>query len=167
MIESLYQDTIIKLKAGKRPQIKLTTELIAALKAEWSESLNKVLCILNHTQNTSAQFNELFFSSFNEVSDIKTLIFLLAAAEKHIISESLMTGNMIPSEFFEILKKLLQNKNSELLEWTLRTIESMGPLNRRIKNEIRNSRPGLKKFFNSHSRACDEIINLLETQWKK
>jgi hypothetical protein len=77
-----------------------------------------------------------------------------------------MTGNMMPSEFFDILKNLLKTKSPELLEWTLRTIESMGPLNFRLKTEIINSRPGMKKIFNSHLRACDEIINLLESQWK-
>jgi hypothetical protein len=166
-LESLYQNTLLKLKNDQRPQIKLTPELIAVLKSNWSESPLKVLCILNHTQSTSAEFNQLIFAALNESKDYKFLIFLLAASEKHIISHSFMTGNMIPMEFFDILKKLLQTKNPELLEWVLRTIESMGPLNRRLQKEIRKSKPGFMKYFNSHLRASDEIIILLEKQWKK
>jgi hypothetical protein len=167
MIETLYQDTLIKLKKGIRPQIKLTPELISELQDNWKESLNKVLCILDHTQNTCSDFNQLLFHSFEKTTETDTLIYLLAASQKHIISHAFMTGNMIPIEFFDIMKKLLQTKNSDLLEWTLRTAESMGPLNRRIQQEIRQSRPGLNKFFSSHLRACDEIINSLEQQWKK
>lgn len=166
-LENLYQDTLIKLKNGQRPQIKLTPELINEIKANWHESLLKALCVLNHTQNTSAEFNELLITALKEIKNTETLIFLLGVSEKHIISHSLMTGNIMPYEFFEILKILLQTKNSELKEWTLRSVESMGPLNRRLQNEIRQSRPGLNKFFNSHLRASDEIINLLEKQWKK
>ena len=167
MIDSLYQDTIKKLTNDIRPQIKLTPELIEALRAKWPESLQKVLCILNHTQNTTAEFNDLFFASLREISDQQLLIFLLGASEKHIISHSFMTGNMVPSEYFEILKNLLQTKNPEVLEWTLRTIERMGPLNLRMQNEIRKSKPGFTKFFNSHLRTSDEIIDLLEKQWKR
>ena len=166
-LPNLYQETLIKLKNGQRPQIRLTPELALELKVNWQESLLEALCVLNHTQNTSAEFNELIFTTFDKKLDQETLIFLLGASQKHIVSHSLMLGVVIPAEFFEILKNLLQTKNPEVLEWTLRTVESMGPLNRRLQNEIRRSRPGPMKFINSHLRACNEIINLLEEQWKK
>jgi len=167
-LENLYQDTLTKLKEGQRPQIKLSLELTALLKAHWTQSLHQVLCILSHTQNTSAEFHDLLLQSFQEKNhEPETLIFLLGVSEKHIISHSLMTGNLPPHEFFEILKILLRTKNPEVLEWTLRTIESMGPLNFRLQQDIRSARPGFRKIFNSHLRACDEIINLLEIQWKR
>jgi hypothetical protein len=166
-LENIYESTLIKLKEGKRPQIRLTPELILELKNKWPESLHKVLCVLTHTQNSTSEFNIHMIESLKTETDKETLIFLLGAAEKQLISNSLMTGNMMPVEFFDVLKKLLLTKHPEVLEWTLRTIESMGPLNYRLKSEIRNARPGFKKNFNSHLRACDEIINLLESQWKK
>jgi hypothetical protein len=165
-LETIYKSTLVKLKEGKRPQIRLTPELILELKNKWPESLHKVLCVLTHTQNSTSEFNIQLIESLKTETDKETLIFLLGASEKQLISNSLMTGNMMPSEFFDILKNLLQTKNPEILEWTLRTIESMGPLNFRLKTEIINSRSGMKKIFNSHLRTCDEIINLLESQWK-
>lgn len=167
ILPNLYQDTLIKLKNGQRPQIKLSVLLVSELKANWQKSLLEVLCVLNHTQNSTVEFNELIIATFHKELDQEILIFLLGASQKHIISHSLTTGMMVPAEFFEILKNLLQTKKPEVLEWTLRTIESMGPLNRRLQNEIRKSKPGLNKLFNSHLRASDEIINLLEEQWKK
>lgn len=165
-LDILYENTLNKLKMGNRPQIKLTPELIEGLKGKWQTDTHKVLCILTHTQNSSSEFNELLIESFKVETNKETLIFLLGASEKQLISHALMTGNMMPSDFFLILKNLLTTKNPEVLEWTLRTIESMGPLSLRLKNEIKNARPSKMKFFNSHLRSCDEIINLLERQWK-
>ena len=167
MIKTLYQDTLLKLNKGIRPQIRLTPLLINDLKLAWTESLLEVLCILGHCQNSSAEFNFLLLEALNLEQDPKTVVFLLAATEKHLIADALKSGNMPPAEFLIILKKLLQSKNPEILEWTLRTIEAMGPLNNRLKNEVRASRPGIKKIFNVHLKASDEIINLLEEQWKQ
>jgi hypothetical protein len=166
-LESLYLDTINKLKNDQRPQIKLTSELIELLKSEWLKSPHMVFCILGNTQNSTSEFNELFISTFKSTQNDETLIFLLAASEKHLVAESLRTGNMIPAEYFVILKKLLAHKSPEVLEWTLRVIESMGPLNIRLKEEVLKSKPNWKKIFNSNLKACDDIINLLEMQWKR
>jgi hypothetical protein len=167
MIKTLYQNTLLKLKNDQRPQIKLTPELILALKKAWQESLLEVLCILSHTQNSSDEFNELIFETFRQNFDTQVNIFLLGVSEKHIIAHSLKNGNVVPNEFMEILKNLLRTKQPEIKEWTLRIIESMGPLNLRLQKEIRECRPGFFKYFNSHLRASDEIINLLEIQWKR
>jgi hypothetical protein len=167
MIDNLYQNTLLKLKNDQRPQIKLTPELISALKNAWQESLPKVLCILSHTKNTSDEFNQLILDTFRQKIDTNTTIFLLGVSEKHIISHSLKNGNVVPNDFMEILKILLKRKQPLVKEWTLRIIESMGPLNLRLQKEIRECRPGFFKYFNSHLRASDEIINLLEMQWKR
>lgn len=176
-ITELYDSTILKLKNNQRPQILLTPELISELKDNWlkaiagpvllEKELTQVLCILDNTQNSSASFNELFAQTFAKIKSQELLIYTLAASQKHVINQSLKSGEMIPAFYFDELKKLLQNKNPEVLEWTLRTIESMGPLSLRLKKEVRNAMPGLSKFLNRHQKAAAQIIELLEQEWKR
>lgn len=178
-IDELYADTIEKLKGHKRPHIKLTPELILSLKSEWQKAmadsansidesmLKKILCILDNTQNMTSEFNEYFILTLEKVRNHDLLIYALAASQKHVIGEALRSGNMISIAYFENLKLLLKNKNPEVLEWTLRTIESMGPLSMRLKKEVREVKPHFLKIFNSHQKAALQIIELLELQWKK
>ena len=176
--QDLYNDIIEKLKRHERPLIKLTPEIIEVLKTEWQKALSgsipdesaikKILCILDNTQNMTSELNSLFFETFKKVkANSELLIYALAASQKHIINESLRSGIMIPVEYFETLKELLKNKNPEVTEWVLRTIESMGPLSLRLKKEVLEAKPGFLKIFNQHLKASNQIIELLEKQWAK
>ena len=175
--QDLYLDTISKLKSNQRPLIKLTPELMFELKTEWQKiiletmidekNLLKILCILDNTQNQSREFNELFLSTLEKVTNDQILIHTLGACQKHIISESLKSGDMIPAAFFLHLKNNLKTRNPEVLEWTLRTIESMGPLSLRLKKEVQMIKPGFFKFINPHQKSSFLIIELLEKQWEK
>ncbi|MGZ3788641.1 MAG: hypothetical protein ACXVLQ_08970 [Bacteriovorax sp.] len=178
--QELYQETIEKLKRNERPLIKLTPELVEDLRTEWQKalegatideaSLEKILCILDNTQNTSQEFNECFFTTMeklhDQLPDGDLLIYTLAASQKHVVAHALRTGIMIHGDYFLSLKKFLKSKNPEVLEWTLRTIESMGPLSLRFKNEVREAKPGFLKLFNQHQQAAFQIIELLEKQWQ-
>lgn len=175
-----YQDHYIqiidKLKKHERPLIKLTQDLVEELKNEWAASLRqgnqerlkliKILCILDNTQNYAADFNDLFLQTFKTITDHELIIYTLAASQKHIINQSFRSGDMIPHFYFEHLKILLKHKNPEVLEWTLRTVESLGPLSMRLKNEVRGIKPSFFKLFNAHQQACVQIIELLEKQWR-
>ena len=173
----LYIQIIERLKKSERPQIKLTPELIAELKTEWHKAmagsnidqlaLTKILCILDNTQNYTSELNDLFLKTFEKIRDQELLIYTLAASQKHVVSECLRTGNMIPAFYFDQLRALLKNKNPEVLEWTLRTIESMGPLSMRLKKEVRESKPNFLKLLNTHHKSASQIIELLENQWKR
>lgn len=175
--QELYSQIIEKLKKHERPQIKLTPELVSELKSAWQEALlrpaidesalTKILCILDNTQNATSELNDLFSQTFEKIRNQELLIYLLAASQKHIVNESLRTGNMIPAFYFDQLRLLLKNKNPEVLEWTLRTIESMGPLSLRLKKEVREVKPGFLKLFNAHQKSASQIIELLENQWKR
>ncbi|RPJ73908.1 MAG: hypothetical protein EHM20_11470 [Alphaproteobacteria bacterium] len=176
-IDELYLNTIEKLNQNIRPHIKLTPELISELKSAWQKAiagpnidqsaLTKIFCILDNTQNYTSELNELFLETFQKIRDHELLIYILAASQKHIVNESLRTGVMVPIFYFDQLRELLKNKNPEVLEWTLRTIESMGPLSLRLKNEIREAKPGFLKLFNTHQKSATQIIELLENQWKR
>lgn len=176
-IEELYTDTIDKLKNNVRPHVKLTPDLILELKNKWQEAiskasvdesmLKKILCILDNTQNMSSEFNEQFIETFKKVKNHDLLIYTLAASQKHVIAEALRSGQMISIEYFEQLKILLKSKNPEVLEWTLRSIESMGPLSMRLKQDVREVKPSFLKLFNTHQKSALQIVELLEKQWKK
>lgn len=178
--QQIYSDIIEKLKKNERPLIKLAPELIALLKKEWevallsktneaqkNEAIKQILCILDNAQNTTAEFNDLFIKTLKEVKNEELLIYALAASQKHVIAESLKSGKMFSLEYFEILKKLLKEKNPELKEWTLRTIESMGPLSIRLKKEVLEAKPGLLKLFDKHQKASSQIIDYLEKEWSR
>ena len=176
----IYQDTILKLKNAQRPQIKLTPELLEELKLVWenalapaidkahqNETIKKILCILDNSQNTTSDFNELFIRTLKEIKEHELIIYTLSASQKHVIADGLKNGKMISMEFFDILKELLLNKNPEIKEWTLRTIETMGPLSLRLKKEVLASKPGLMKIFNPPLKASSQLIDYLEKEWMR
>ena len=175
--QELYDQIILKLKKNERPLIKLTPELIFELKNEWQKALaeskinelaiKQILCILDNTQNMTSELNDQFINTFEKVRNHDLLIYALAASQKHVIGESLRSGNMISSEYFLKLKILLKNKNPEVVEWTLRTIETMGPLSLRLKSEVQGLQFGIFKFFNQHQKSSSQIISILEEKWNK
>jgi len=176
-LESLYQDVILKLKNNQRPLVVLTPEILEELQLKWQEALNakivdektitKILCILDNSQTITSDFNELFLKTLDRVKNQEIIIYLLGASQKHVIGHALKTGTMIPFEYFEKLKTLLKNDHPEVIEWTLRTIETMGPLSMRLKQEVLASKPHFLKLFNQHQKASRQIIDLLEVQWEK
>jgi hypothetical protein len=147
------------------------------LKTKWQKAIDqtkvdetairKILCILDNTQNMTSEFNGLFIETFEKVRDKNLLIFTLAASQKHVIGESLRTGNIISYQYIEKLKELLKNKNPEIVEWTLRTIETMGPLSARLSKEVREVDLGIFTFLNKHQKSSSQIISLLLKQWEK
>lgn len=173
--DRIYKEAIEKLKKGQRPQIKLTPELLSEIRQEWekalaeksTEAIRKALCILDNSQNTTSELNELFFKTLTEIKDHELIVYCLSASQKHVIADGLKTGTMISFEYFEILKKLLLDKNPEVKEWTLRTIETMGPLSLRLKKEVLAAKPGLLKMFNQHQKASAQLIEYLENEWKR
>jgi len=182
-INDLYQEAILKLKSGMRPQIKLNQELIELIKKDWGNilsenhgdhthflKLKQIFCILDNSQNSSSEFNSEFILSLKKLLEWKNhelIVYCLSASQKHLIAESFKSGQMIAIEYFDILKVLLKSGDSEVKEWTLRTIESLGPLSLRLKKEIIAAKPGLMKHFNQHQKASAQIIQFLEQEWKR
>jgi hypothetical protein len=175
ILEKLYLETIEKLKNDQRPKIMLSPELKAEIKKVWAEALKgnhqealkQIFCLLEHAQTTTNEFNELFYSTLKELKNSELIIHALAASQKHIVEHSLKTGDMISFEYFEVLKKLLQDKNPEVKEWTLRTIETLGPMSLRLKQEVLKAKPSLLALLNKHQKASGQIIDYLEREWQR
>ena len=174
-IAELYAETIEKLKNDQRPRLMLTPELREQIKTAWAEALagkntesfKHIFLLLDHTHQTTSEFNELFFRTLKEMKNSELLIYALAASRKHIIEHSFKTGEIISYEYFEALKKLLAEKNPEVKEWTLRTIETLGPMSIRLKQEVMKAKPGLLSLLNKHQKASSQIIDYLENEWKR
>lgn len=172
-LEKHYLEVIEKLKKDQRPLIVLDAELIDELKARWDEALDKkdltsmqkVLCLLDNTQTYNPAFATQFVRTIREISDRDTLIYLLGAAAKHMITEAQRKGDPINGDWTMSLEKMLETQDFELLEWVLRTIDQYGPQSIRFKEAILKRKPGWFLVFNEHKKNCRELIMMFERRW--
>lgn len=175
LIEQTYETCIEKLKMGARPHIRLTDELILAINDSWPnkddssdhEQLKQILCILDNSMNTTSAFDQRLLQSLKEIKKEETLIFILSAIQKQTIAHSQKTGNMINFEFFNCFKTLLKTDHPELREWTLRTIETLGALSMRLKEEILAAKPSFLQRLNAHHKNSAQIIEFMEKDWHR
>ena len=169
----VYSNIIEDLRAGKRALIKLSPEQKLGLTRLWKAGLNrddlhKVLCILDHSVDCCLDFSPFLCSELKKEIDSETLIFLLGAAQKHVIEAAAKDGFPPSGEFMSAVKNLLNSphvKDPETFEWLLRTIEQTGMKSIFFKNDILKNKPGLGSLINSHKKASKEIIELLERRW--
>ncbi|OUR99927.1 hypothetical protein A9Q84_02535 [Halobacteriovorax marinus] len=168
-----FNTVISKLKKDERPHIKYSEEEFSELNELWSgfledknfNELIKVFCLLDNTQNYSHVFSENIYRTFKETDEAEFLIYNLSAAAKHIIAYHQKRGERTPFELLEVLKKLIKHKDPEVLEWTLRTIETLGSQAMFLKDDIINAKPGILAIFDKHKKASKQIIEMLEKRW--
>ena len=183
-INEIYDQTIQALMNNSRALPKYSEEVIRQLKEEFDaqdfskmstdeakEFLKKIFCILTNTQTTTTEFQDMLLKSYEKVKMLKNnsdlIIMMLAAVSKQFIDHSSKSGKPIPIEIFNLLKNNLLNKNPEVLEWTLRAIDSLGPQGLRLEKEVKSLRPSLLKIFNKHQQAAFEIVNHIEKEWSR
>lgn len=172
-LNSIYTNIIEDLKAGKRALIRLDESQLLEMESFWKEglsgeNLHQMLCILDHSIDVSTRFSPYISESLQTVSDKDTVIFLLGAAQKHVIAAAAKDGFPPPGEFMMAVQKILEGplvKDPETFEWILRTIEQMGMKSIMFKKLILKNKPGLGSLFNQHKKACRDIIELLERRW--
>ncbi|WP_372655026.1 hypothetical protein [Halobacteriovorax sp.] len=168
-----FNRVIKKLQNDERPLTKYSEEEFQKLNSIWTELLEKknfndlpkVYCLLDNTQNYSNIFTENIYQTFEQISDPELIVFNLSAASKHIIAYHHKKGERVPFELIEVLKGLLKNKDAEVLEWTLRTIEQLGSQAIFLKDDIIQSKPGILSLFDKHKKASKQIIEMLEKRW--
>lgn len=172
-IDHYYEDIIKRLKKGERaktwPQ---NPDELEALANKWQDSLSamdldnlaKILCIIEHLAQTVEDFDELIMNTL-KVKDSQTIIFALGCASFHIINRQQRAGEKVPRELIEGLRSLLSNKDVEVIEWTLRTIEQLGREGLLLRDDVIKKRPTILGLFNKHKRNNLEIIEMLERRW--
>jgi type I site-specific restriction-modification system R (restriction) subunit len=173
-IESAYQEIISQLRDGKRPRVKRSQEEFQELSANLLKLVNedsinqtelqKILCILDHTQNKSSLFDEVLPECLRKITEKDSLIYLLSVSQTHLVERLALEGNPLPASYIESLKNLLKSADLEVLEWALRTIEGIGRQSFRLHKEVLEIKPG-PLTFNKNKKNIREIIQLLEKQW--
>lgn len=180
LYHTITQDLDRNIRSLPRLTNEMVNEIILEFKNAHFESMNtkeiehlltQTFCILTNTQTTHSLFHPILFQSSILIKTYQLSnhlnILMLGAFQKQLIDHATKTGERIPHWVYDIIKELLKNKDPEILEWALRTIEAMGPESLKFQNEIYLLRPSLFKLFNIHQRHAFEIIDLLEKQWSK
>lgn len=185
IIDEIYNYSIRNLSSSARVQVELTDDKIDNIIQEFNEKLNdtkanlddkkdvlkKYFFILAHTHHTSKKTHGSLLKSFDFLRDHKIdpdfIIFLLSAVQKQFIDHQSKSGDKIPMELFGKLKELLKHTNAEVLEWTLRTIEALGPQSLLFEKELANLKPSLLKLFNEHQQNAFKVIEVIKGNWSR
>ncbi len=170
-IEALYQDILEQLKEGKRPMLELSQNEIDTLVQEWErrchspENLRPLLAIFDHCRKEHQEFQALLIKTLQSVQDSETLIFTLSAFQKHVIEFYQKRGLRFPMKILESFKTLLQHQNFEVLEWTLRTIEQLGPQGIVLKESLIMRKPGFLQGLRPQQKIIKQLIEIIFQNW--
>ncbi len=168
------QDKILdELSKGHRGLQRFTPKELDELNQLLNETLEQsdwpkmesVLCLIEHSAALHGKFAPTLLKVMNSPIPDNLLVFTLNSAARHIIDAHFQKGRRLEFDFLETLKKHLFHPNPEVVEWTLRLIESSGSQGIYFLKEFDKIKPPPWKWFNSHSRAVREIITLLERRW--
>ncbi len=174
-LESRYAKIIAELDQGHRGLERFTDEEVTELRRllqvslaekNWS-SLEKSLCLIDHSASNIPELEEDLIALLNSDLPTHIKVFTLDASRKHIINSRIQRGQRLTFEFLEALKKNLYAKSPEVVEWTLRTIEESGNQGVYFLREFDKIRPAPWKWFNAHQRAVVELITMLERRWRR
>lgn len=172
-IDETYQKILTELEQGHRALQRFSpdeleeidTRLLDSIKKSDFETMEKLLCLVEHTAGLFGKFEQALLLALNSPMPDNLIIFTLNCARKHIIEARFQKGQRLEFSFLEAIKTHLFSKNPEVVEWTLRLIEGCGNQGIYFLKEFDKIKPGPLKWFNSHQRAVREIITLLERRW--
>lgn len=185
IIDEIYQNSIKNLSNEARTHVQMTEAKIDSIIVEFTtliedsklslnekkDLLKKYLFILSHANITSKKTHPSLLKTFEYLKDFKLdadfFVFLLSAVQKQFIDHQSRSGDKIPMELFHRLKELLQHSNAEVLEWTLRTIEALGPQSLLFEKELAQLKPSLLKLFNEHQQNAFKIIDVIKNNWTR
>lgn len=169
-IEEIYQGILSDLTAGGRGLRRYDPSELKHLENALKETTNpielkKVICLVGHSMTFYPAFADPLLDILRNNPDPEILVFAINGARKHILAYHQQQGRRLEYSFLEVLKNLLYSKHPEVVEWTLRTIEEMGPQGIFFLREFDNIKPPPWKWFNEHNRSIREIIAMLEMRW--
>lgn len=171
-IEEVYQSILSDLSQGGRGLRRYDSQELKYLERALGQTTNhielkKVICLVEHSMNFYPPFMEPLLEILRTQSNPEILVFALNGARKHILAYHQQQGKRLEYSFLEILQKLLYSPHPEVVEWTLRTIEEMGPQGIFFKRDFDKIKPPMWKWFNEHNRSIREIIAMLEMRWSQ
>lgn len=172
-IEKIHQTILDELEKGHRGLQRYTSQELIELdrllkealeKSDWT-TMETVLCLIEHSAALHGKFEPTLLKVLNSPIPDHILVFSLTCSARHIIDAHFQKGQRLEYDFLETLKKHLFHPNPEVVEWTLRLIESSGGQGIYFLREFDKIKPPPWKWFNAHNRAVREIITLLERRW--
>lgn len=173
-ILNTYQNILSTIKDNKRPNLQYSKEdflilfegLGHAFTEVDEEKIIHILCILDHCASKTEIFEGLLCKILkSDQFSTKIKIYTLSTTQKFIIQRRNQHGEPLPSYYLEAVTALLKTKDAELFEWSLRSIDEMGPQGRPLVHEILKHRPKGFKLFNKHWRNSHELIEMLLEKW--
>src|SRR5665647_2150011 len=172
-VPETYQKIVSELEQGHRALIRLKADELEQLDQAFTTSfqditeLEKILCIVDHVASLNLKFSANILRALMLDLPDRLIIFALNCSRKHIVEANFQKGNRLNYEYLEALKKHLNSKSPEVVEWTLRTIEECGNQGVYFLREFDKIKPAPWKWFNPHQRAVRELIALLERRWRR
>jgi hypothetical protein len=170
-LSQTYQNILNEIQLGHRALVRFSNDELEELNILLETSLNDpakleaVLCVVEHSSSLYGKFEKNILMILNSPIPESLIIFALNCARKHIVEARFQKGQRLEYSLLEVLKKLLFHPNPEVVEWTLRLIESCGNQGVYFLREFDKIKPPPWKWFNPHQRAVREIITLLERRW--
>ncbi|MBT3982899.1 MAG: hypothetical protein HOE90_16180 [Bacteriovoracaceae bacterium] len=169
-----YLELIEQLKQGKRPFRARTKEefsqlellLGEALDSNSSDDIHKILCILEHAGKPGIDLSSIFSQIILSSLETNIIVCALGVSHTQVIDAHFLKGIPIPSIFTQALKEKLSDPRAEVVEWSLRTIEYLGPQARVLKNEIQNFPIKFTYMFNKHSRQFTSLLEYISANIK-
>jgi hypothetical protein len=164
------------LNKGESPKLNLTPSEFLSTTHLWEgllenentdlTKLKQVLSIFEFSQRPYFELTEIIEKTLENIEDSSIKIFSLGLLQKHCVAASKKLSERVPNSTLIVLKNLLEeNRDPEVLEWVLRTIEQMGSQSLFFKEQIQKKRPKFYELFNEHSRMNKKLIHYLEEQW--
>ena len=123
------------------------------------------MCVLDYTRHTYDLFDDHFYQTLESTLSHTTLVFTLGASWKHMLGRWSRSGDRITMRYIEILRTFLNSKNHELVEWSLRTIDQIGPQGRLLQKEIAQNKMKLKSLINPRAKAITQLVEMFEKRW--
>jgi hypothetical protein len=174
-IDQEYNKILHQLKAGGRPNIKLSKSDFSQLLSLWPKPVQynqkkevflKILCILENTQNFAPQFLNPIIEVLENSKDKELVIHTLGISQKHILSCFQMKGERVPISFIKSIGHALGSSEPEVIEWGLRVLEQSGSAGILLKEDVRSLNIPFFKRWNSKWKIVSSLKNFILNQWK-
>jgi hypothetical protein len=171
-ISQKYREIMQALERGDRYQKPLLPDECEFIRSKLQEvknlshtELDQILCIATNTATFIPNIENALNTILREIKNNSSLVYALNCSRRQIIAAQFRQGRRLSADFLDGLMLLLDHKDPEIVEWTLRTIEECGSQAIYFRAKLKTIRPSIFKLFNRHQRAILELIEYLERKW--
>lgn len=174
---NLYNEILKKIKNDQRAMLRLKKAENQLFFSDYSfleqMPFHQLACLLCHItfapdeQTIEEKIKMITLGLFKRQKNAEEFILALNALNQQLIERAHYRQWPIPLEAIHVLNEAIGNSNTEILEWALRMIASMGNHSRLFQKKIEILRPQLLKLFSPHQQQAFIIIDQLKNEWKK